>query len=431
MLNAKSGLVDFIKPNTGTASDKRPGTSGQSSEGSFGDTLRGQMTRSADERDVTPKGASQRPEKPKAPGEVDVSAADKTDNGADQLEQAQLQEPEADAAAQTDEEAMLVTPMAQPVVDLPEEAIVSSDRAAAEIAIDDASPEPGVAETGGKELPLMVPFLAAREGESGAMPRWLQLQTMERGSGKAVSASTSQQASAVLAGQSELLPSEESFLHGLRTAMGQRGNESEAGLGEGMTKGQSAEALFKLAGMSLSKEAPLAPSASSVVANGAAPSSLTPAGTPPLPQLALNVPLRQPGWDQAFAERVVWLARQGLQQAEIQLNPRNMGPIEVHVSVDKDQASVTFMAQHAVTREALEAALPRLREMLQGNGLNLAQSEVSQHSFGQQQREAMGFAGEQGRRGQGEAEMAEQDDVLLAETTLEAGRGLSAVDYYA
>ncbi len=95
---------------------------------------------------------------------------------------------------------------------------------------------------------------------------------------------------------------------------------------------------------------------------------------------AISVPLNRPGWDQAFNERVVWMARQGIQEAHIQVNPRDMGPIEVRVSVQNDQASVAFAAQNAGARDAIESALPRLREMLADSGLNLVQSEVSQQS---------------------------------------------------
>ncbi|MGE0080901.1 MAG: flagellar hook-length control protein FliK [Thiohalomonadaceae bacterium] len=95
---------------------------------------------------------------------------------------------------------------------------------------------------------------------------------------------------------------------------------------------------------------------------------------------SIPVPLNRPGWDQAFSERVVWMTRQGLQEAHIQVTPREMGPIEVRISMQQDQVSVAFAAQNSAARDAIENALPRLREMLADSGLNLAQSEVSQQS---------------------------------------------------
>ena len=58
-----------------------------------------------------------------------------------------------------------------------------------------------------------------------------------------------------------------------------------------------------------------------------------------------------------MAERVVWMTNANIQEAEIQLNPRELGPIGIKVTVQNEQASVSFVAQHATTREALEQAL--------------------------------------------------------------------------
>lgn len=120
---------------------------------------------------------------------------------------------------------------------------------------------------------------------------------------------------------------------------------------------------------------------------------------PVLPTTTLATPFRQPGWDQALSERVLWAAGQKLQSAEIRLNPPNLGPIEVRVQMQQDQAQVSFTAQHAVVREALEASMPRLREMLNANGFNLVDVDVSQHSFADQQRHTQGFAAPAQQRG--------------------------------
>lgn len=110
-----------------------------------------------------------------------------------------------------------------------------------------------------------------------------------------------------------------------------------------------------------------------------------------LPTTAVDTPLRQPGWDQALSERVMWVANQKFQGAEIKLNPAHLGPIEVRVQLHQDQAQISFTAQHAPAREALEAALPRLREMFAASGYSQVDVNVSQHSFADQQRQAQGF----------------------------------------
>ncbi len=137
--------------------------------------------------------------------------------------------------------------------------------------------------------------------------------------------------------------------------------------------------------------------------------------------------VQQKGWDQAVGQRVVWMVRQNLQEAQIQLNPRSLGPVEVKVSVSQEQASVQFTVQHAATREALEAALPRLREMLNEQGLNLAHSDVSQHS---QQQEADGEGAGGGGQGTLNADAApDQPDEMHA--TMVPTPQDNGVDYYA
>lgn len=110
------------------------------------------------------------------------------------------------------------------------------------------------------------------------------------------------------------------------------------------------------------------------------------AGASGAPTASVNTPFGQAGWDQALGERIQWLAGQKVQAAQVKLNPANLGPLEVRIQVNNDQASVHFTAQHAVVREALEAALPRLRDMFEASGVALVDVDVSSgESFGGQQ----------------------------------------------
>ena len=118
------------------------------------------------------------------------------------------------------------------------------------------------------------------------------------------------------------------------------------------------------------------------------------AGRSPL-VLPLNVPVGQPGWDQAVGERIQWMVNQNVQQAEIKLTPPNLGPMEIKISMQNDQTSVTFVAAQAPTRDALEASIPRLREMFGEINLNLANVDVGHRQ-----------AGESGGDGAGEAQGA-------------------------
>ena len=80
---------------------------------------------------------------------------------------------------------------------------------------------------------------------------------------------------------------------------------------------------------------------------------------------------------QGLGERLVMMADNGLQSARIKLYPEHLGPVDIRVQVDDDVAKVWFHAQHGQTREALEQALPRLREMFADQGLQLVRSEVA------------------------------------------------------
>lgn len=152
---------------------------------------------------------------------------------------------------------------------------------------------------------------------------------------------------------------------------------------------------------------------------------------PSLPaQMSIALPMQQSGWDQAMGERVVWMARSNIQQAQIQLNPRELGPIEIKISVQNDQTHVNFVAHHATTRDAIEAALPRLREMLGEQGLNLGQADVSQHSFGDSQRQAA--VADDGRNSSGSQQgVVEGEDGDTEVTHLDSRAIISAVDIFA
>ena len=122
--------------------------------------------------------------------------------------------------------------------------------------------------------------------------------------------------------------------------------------------------------------------------------SLTGGNTMPM-QLAahlvdMGVPQRvgDRGWSQAVADRIVWMVQGEQQFAKLKLNPPNLGPLEVRVSVSNDQASVSFIAQHAAVREALEAALPRLREMFDQQSLDLVRADIGDPGAQQGERSA-------------------------------------------
>jgi len=91
------------------------------------------------------------------------------------------------------------------------------------------------------------------------------------------------------------------------------------------------------------------------------------------------------GWDTLLGNRVMWMVGKQMQSASLKITPPNMGPIEIKVAVQNDQATVSFMAQHGAVRDALEMAVPRLREMFNESNLQLVNVDVNHKDSGDQQ----------------------------------------------
>lgn len=141
------------------------------------------------------------------------------------------------------------------------------------------------------------------------------------------------------------------------------------------------------AGSATNASSPAASAANSplVATIGDAPVAAT-ATRPARGELFLNPDLANPQWPSALAERVTFAINEKFQQADLRLNPPQLGQIELRISLVQDQASVSFSSQHVAVREAIEAALPRLREALADAGLNLVNVDVSDRSLAQDRR---------------------------------------------
>ncbi|MFI8981054.1 flagellar hook-length control protein FliK [Ectopseudomonas khazarica] len=146
------------------------------------------------------------------------------------------------------------------------------------------------------------------------------------------------------------------------------------------------------------------------------------------------VAMQQAGWSEAVVDRVMWLSSQNLKSAEIQLDPADLGRLEVRVHMTQDQAQVTFASPNAGVRDALEGQMHRLREMFAQQGMNLADANVSDQSLNrgwQGQGQGEGGRGGSGARdglfGGDEGQAVGHQEIRS--DRLSSGRGL--VDYYA
>lgn len=103
------------------------------------------------------------------------------------------------------------------------------------------------------------------------------------------------------------------------------------------------------------------------------------AGAPaPVVQAQVADALDSPGFAPSLAHQVSVLTRDGIERAEIRLNPVDMGPVSVQIQLDGSVARVEFTAEQAPTRSALEASLPQLAAALREAGFTLGGGGVFQ-----------------------------------------------------
>ena len=148
------------------------------------------------------------------------------------------------------------------------------------------------------------------------------------------------------------------------------------------------------------------------------------APAPATASFSVPVSFGQAAWGQAMGQQVVWAVNQQLSSADLHLSPPELGPVSVRIRLDADQASISFAAAHGAVREAIEAALPRLRDMLATQGIALTDANVtSQEQFHQAQRESSNGHQARGRDGEGVEESVAENRPIT--------RTLRLLDMYA
>jgi flagellar hook-length control protein FliK len=126
----------------------------------------------------------------------------------------------------------------------------------------------------------------------------------------------------------------------------------------------------------------------------------------PTPQLPVHTPASRQAWAEDVGNQVRWMIGRAESKAELVLTPPNLGKLEVSISLNGDQTTAQFVASSQAARDALEQALPRLREILQQSGISLGQADVStsgEHDSG-------GEDSGQGRRTSGGGTIADSVD---------------------
>jgi flagellar hook-length control protein FliK len=121
--------------------------------------------------------------------------------------------------------------------------------------------------------------------------------------------------------------------------------------------------------------------AAGAVAGSAPTGSSGSADAVPVPTLKVAAGVDTAEFGQGVADRVSYMVDNNLSGAKLQINPPQLGPIEVRIAVQGDHAQVWLTSHSAVTRDALESSTPKLREMLGSQGFGQVSVDISQRSF--------------------------------------------------
>ncbi len=136
-----------------------------------------------------------------------------------------------------------------------------------------------------------------------------------------------------------------------------------------------------------------------------------------------------PAWDQALGQKVVWMVAGAQQSASLTLNPPDLGPLQVVLNVSNGHADASFYAAQPEVRQALEAALPKLRDMMSNAGVELGQTTVSA-GMPDQHNQPGESAPRQASRGAGHDKSSNDAAAPVARTQSLSG-GLGLVDTFA
>jgi len=94
----------------------------------------------------------------------------------------------------------------------------------------------------------------------------------------------------------------------------------------------------------------------------------------------LEIPVTHKKWGELLAEKTLLLVNQKGSTARLNLIPHNLGPLEIKLQLQGDASSIEFVTHHSATKEAIESAIPKLREMFESGGLSLGDVNVKDHS---------------------------------------------------
>lgn len=302
----------------------------------------------------------------------------------------------ADGQAQTPFATALQQQMAQPVDDKTARAIAAllnvegtaADPASA-TATGDAADAAATGETAEDAIAFLAPMLAGIVPPAPESGKKLAVAATEEDKGDAAPTLIAAAVSSGAGTQTALPTTTQTDTRQtpVTTATDTAGRASANLAAETAIAAESAERAGKSAQTSFDSMLSAAREASLTAANNAAASHTPHVAASRNEPTATAIPVATPvgarGWDSEVGEKISWMANRQESRAELVLNPPHLGRIEVTLSMNGDQANATFVSANPAVREALENAVPRLREILQEAGVSLGQTQVGAESFQQ------------------------------------------------
>ncbi|WP_096739256.1 flagellar hook-length control protein FliK [Pseudoalteromonas atlantica] len=129
-------------------------------------------------------------------------------------------------------------------------------------------------------------------------------------------------------------------------------------------------------------------------------------------------------------ERVSSMLSISNKEAEIRLDPPEMGSMQIRIRSDAEQAQINFVVQNQQAKEALEQSIPRLREMLAEQGIDLGESTISYGQSGNEQSDE-GEGQSQGQTANKNTQQDKNDEQDGANPQSSRQQTSSSIDYYA
>lgn len=118
--------------------------------------------------------------------------------------------------------------------------------------------------------------------------------------------------------------------------------------------------------------------------------------------MQIATPVGGTHWGTELGQQVVMMstnARQGMQTAELRLDPPDLGPLRVSLNLTDGVASASFVSAHASVRQAIETAIPQLQQALAQAGISLGQTSVGEQTAQQEFAQQNGNGGSQRQSG--------------------------------